>query len=129
VPNETGNLPPATEQKAPAAPSTAPAPRPATAGAQSSAKPAPRSKRKFGISLYHAWCKRCSICGEFCPTKAIVNDELGVPKVTDEDKCVGCMQCVFRCPDFCVEVYEKPANQEKADTALAKPGATGKAKN
>jgi 2-oxoglutarate ferredoxin oxidoreductase subunit delta len=67
----------------------------------------PRSKRKFGISLYHAWCKRCSICGAFCPTEALINDELGTPLVVDEDKCNGCLQCMHRCPDFCVEVYEK----------------------
>jgi 2-oxoglutarate ferredoxin oxidoreductase subunit delta len=67
----------------------------------------PRSKRKFGISLYHAWCKRCSICGSFCPTEALINDELGTPLVVDEDKCNGCLQCMHRCPDFCVEVYEK----------------------
>ncbi len=67
----------------------------------------PRSQRKFGISLYHAWCKRCSICGAFCPTEALINDELGTPLVVDEEKCNGCLQCMHRCPDFCVEVYEK----------------------
>jgi 2-oxoglutarate ferredoxin oxidoreductase subunit delta len=77
--------------------------------AKSLAKPIPKSKRKFGIALYQAWCKRCGICGEFCPTGSIVNDELGMPSVADEDKCVGCMQCMQRCPDFCVEVHEKKA--------------------
>jgi 2-oxoglutarate ferredoxin oxidoreductase subunit delta len=67
-----------------------------------------RAKRRWGISLYQAWCKKCSICGEFCPTEALINDELGTPVVADEDKCTGCMQCVHRCPDFCVEVFEKP---------------------
>lgn len=125
MPNETAN--PATAAAAPAAPAaptvTAAAPPQATAGAVGSAKAAPRSKRKFGIAFYHAWCKRCSICGEFCPTKAIVNDELGVPRVMDEDKCVGCMQCVFRCPDFCVEVYEKAAGQVSANSGSQKQAA------
>jgi 2-oxoglutarate ferredoxin oxidoreductase subunit delta len=109
--NDTSDSAPATA--APEAPAAASAPRPASGSPASSVKPAARTRRKFSIALYHAWCKRCSICGEFCPTKAIVNDELGVPWVTDEDKCVGCMQCVFRCPDFCVEVFERPAGQEK----------------
>ena len=75
----------------------------------------PRAKRKWGISLYHAWCKKCGICGEFCPTDALVNDELGTPMIADEDKCTGCMQCVHRCPDFCVEVFEKVQRPTNGD--------------
>jgi len=96
----------------------APAARPAAAGA---AKAAAKPRRRFGIALYHAWCKRCGICGEFCPTKAIVNDDLGAPMVVDESKCVGCMQCMHRCPDFCVEVYEKAAAPEQKDRTASKP--------
>jgi 2-oxoglutarate ferredoxin oxidoreductase subunit delta len=91
----------------------------------------PRSKRKFGISLYHAWCKRCSICGAFCPTDALINDELGTPLVVDEDKCNGCLQCMHRCPDFCVEIYEKTpvvthdATSQADDRApIPEPGAS-----
>ncbi|MEK7270514.1 MAG: 4Fe-4S dicluster domain-containing protein [Planctomycetota bacterium] len=67
----------------------------------------PRPKRRFEISIYLAWCKRCGICGAFCPTKALVNDALGQPSVANESKCIGCLQCMHRCPDFCVEVSEK----------------------
>jgi 2-oxoglutarate ferredoxin oxidoreductase subunit delta len=90
-------------------PASQPAAQEARAPASGSAavKPAPRPKKKFGISLYRAWCKRCGICAEFCPTHALVNDEYTNPVVLDEDKCVGCMQCMHRCPDFCVEVYER----------------------
>jgi 2-oxoglutarate ferredoxin oxidoreductase subunit delta len=93
-----------------ASPSSEPAAQESRAPASGSAtaKPAPRAKKKFGISLYRAWCKRCGICAEFCPTHALVNDEYSNPVVLDEDKCVGCMQCMHRCPDFCVEVYERP---------------------
>ncbi|MGD0089168.1 MAG: 4Fe-4S dicluster domain-containing protein [Planctomycetota bacterium] len=109
MPTEIANAPPANSAvKEPAALQQAAA-QPAVSAAAGSAKPAPRRKRKFGIAIYHAWCKKCGICGEFCPTKALRNDELGMPLVSDEDKCVGCMQCMHRCPDFCVEVYEKTA--------------------
>jgi 2-oxoglutarate ferredoxin oxidoreductase subunit delta len=89
-------------------------PEPAPSSSPNPVTPAPalklpRAKRKYGISLYHAWCKKCSICGEFCPAEALINDEVGTPIVADEDKCNGCMQCVHRCPDFCVEVYERTA--------------------
>ncbi len=83
----------------------------------------PRSKRSYGISLYHAWCKRCSICGEFCPSQALVNDDLGVPHVVDDAKCTGCMQCVHRCPDFCVEVYEKAPTPAPAIRSEREPHA------
>ena len=76
---------------------------------------APRAKRKYRISLYHAWCKKCGICGEFCPTEALINDEVGTPLVAEEDRCTGCMQCVHRCPDFCVEVYERAPDPEPED--------------
>jgi 2-oxoglutarate ferredoxin oxidoreductase subunit delta len=89
---------------------------PATVSTAAPAAPkVPRVKRRWGISLYHAWCKKCSICGEFCPTEALINDELGTPVVADEDKCTGCMQCVHRCPDFCVEVFEKPLPTDDDD--------------
>jgi len=110
VPTETMNAPSGTAVvEARAVTPQQPSPQPAATPPAGAAKAAPRAKRKFGIALYHAWCKRCGICGEFCPTKALRNDELGAPLVMDEDKCVGCMQCMHRCPDFCVEVYEKTA--------------------
>lgn len=107
----TSTISPATVSASPAV-ATAPTATPIAA---------PKPKRQFGIALYHAWCKHCGICGQFCPTKALVNDELGVPKVVDASKCGGCMQCVCRCPDFCVEVYEKTAPAQKAEAASRKP--------
>jgi 2-oxoglutarate ferredoxin oxidoreductase subunit delta len=80
-----------------------------------------RAKRSFTISLYLAWCKRCGICGAFCPTEALVNDPLGTPLVADEAKCNGCLQCMHRCPDFCVEVDEKSATVMLVD-APPRPG-------
>jgi 2-oxoglutarate ferredoxin oxidoreductase subunit delta len=77
------------------------------------AKPAAKAKKRHHISIFPAWCKQCGICGAFCGTKAIVNDESGAPIVADEQKCVGCMQCVFRCPDFCIEVSETGAPADK----------------
>jgi 2-oxoglutarate ferredoxin oxidoreductase subunit delta len=81
------------------APPQAKVPRPVKAPA--------KARRTFGISLYRAWCKHCGICAEFCPTHALQTDEWGNPFVADEARCAGCLQCMHRCPDFCIEVYER----------------------
>jgi 2-oxoglutarate ferredoxin oxidoreductase subunit delta len=77
------------------------------ARAASDAKTPAKAKRTFGISIYKAWCKRCGICAEFCPSHALICNEEGEPFVAGEEKCCGCLQCMHRCPDFCVEVYER----------------------
>ena len=84
-----------------------------------------RKKRRFEISIYLAWCKRCGICGAFCPTKTLVNDELGQPVIADASKCIGCLQCMHRCPDFCVEVSEKEGGTGSAAPTAGK-GSGGK---
>ena len=97
-----------------------------TAHAASEAQAGAESKRKFGISLYKAWCKRCGICAEFCPNHALISDEWGEPFVADEGKCSGCLQCMHRCPDFCVEVYERVRVGGDAGAAAAgEPGDGG----
>ena len=63
-----------------------------------------KPKAKFSITFYRAWCKECGICGEFCPTHAIVCDELGRPRVADADACINCHNCEYRCPDFAVTI-------------------------
>lgn len=40
-------------------------------------------------------CNKCGICANECPAKAIPKEN---PKITDENKCISCMHCVFVCP-------------------------------
>lgn len=42
-------------------------------------------------------CKRCSLCGIFCPENAIIFDEQGYPRI-DYDHCKGCLLCMKQCP-------------------------------
>lgn len=40
-------------------------------------------------------CHNCGICIRSCPVQAISRTD---PKVTDEERCIGCMRCVHVCP-------------------------------
>ncbi len=64
------------------------------------------------VTVNEALCKRCGICTAFCPVNVFVEDEFGLPIVTHPEKCIKCMLCVVRCPDFAVEV--EPLKEEEA---------------
>ena len=55
-------------------------------------------------------CKGCGICIAMCPLQILeFSDDLnnrGVryPKVTMEEKCTNCANCMIYCPDFAVVV-------------------------
>jgi len=65
------------------------------------------SSAKGKIEIIERYCKGCSICVEFCPTKVLEMDAF-VVKVANADACIACMQCELRCPDFAIKV-EKTA--------------------
>ena len=69
---------------------------------QNSTKSAKSADTK--ITVNEARCKRCGICAAFCPVGVFVEDEFGLPAVKYPEKCIMCMLCVVRCPDFAVEV-------------------------
>ncbi|MDY6821219.1 MAG: 4Fe-4S binding protein [Deferribacterota bacterium] len=52
------------------------------------------------------WCKGCGICVELCPTNALELKDFKA-HVKDLEKCIACMQCELRCPDFAIEVIKK----------------------
>jgi 2-oxoglutarate ferredoxin oxidoreductase subunit delta len=58
---------------------------------------------KGKIIINEKWCKGCEICVELCPTDAIEMRDFKVA-IKDEDKCIACMQCELRCPDFAIEI-------------------------
>ncbi len=75
-----------------------------------------KRKDKYSITFYRAWCKECGICGEFCPTHAIVCDDLGRPQAASADACINCHTCEYRCPDFAVTIHRR--NEPPADTPM-----------
>lgn len=58
------------------------------------------------ILINKEWCKGCEICVELCPTNALEMKDFKA-SVRDLEKCIACMQCEIRCPDFAIEVYKK----------------------
>ena len=61
------------------------------------------AKKKGILHIKRDWCKGCSICIHFCPTKVLELKEFKV-EVVALDKCIGCMMCELRCPDFAIAV-------------------------
>lgn len=58
------------------------------------------------INVILDFCKGCEICVELCPVDALEMKDFKAA-VKDLDKCIACMQCELRCPDFAIEVYKK----------------------
>lgn len=61
----------------------------------------------YEIEINYKWCKKCGLCAKYCPGSVYEQDPFGKPTAVNKDKCVGCMQCVYRCPDFAIEVTKK----------------------
>ncbi len=73
-----------------------PAPTPAA-----SARKGPRGT----VTLFATWCKGCTICVEFCPTKVLAMHPNGTrPVVIAEEKCTACHFCDTHCPDLAILV-------------------------
>ncbi|MBM2831315.1 MAG: 4Fe-4S ferredoxin [Dehalococcoidia bacterium] len=49
------------------------------------------------------WCKRCLICVQICPTKAL---ELKEDTTKETEGCIRCRMCERFCPDLAIEVRE-----------------------
>ena len=61
-------------------------------------------KKIWRIEINEKFCKGCSICVDFCPTKTLEIKGL-YASVHDIDKCTGCQLCDLRCPDFAIQVF------------------------
>ncbi|MFQ5951798.1 MAG: ferredoxin family protein [Candidatus Omnitrophota bacterium] len=84
-----------------------------------------KSQKKSGakITINEKWCKRCGICTAFCPQGVFVEDEFKLPIVKYPEKCIKCMLCVVRCPEFAVEVEaieEEEKGRAKKETKKKK---------
>lgn len=73
---------------------------------------------KTTATLLSGLCKSCGECVVKCPVKCIDWDpeELGTtgePAITiDMEKCIGCETCEQICPDFAIEITNKPAEKK-----------------
>lgn len=62
---------------------------------------------KFIVTINPEWCKKCGICAAFCPRQVYTYKTDQIPEITSVEDCIGCLQCVQRCPDFAVTVRRK----------------------
>ncbi len=63
-----------------------------------------KEEKKQPVTIFHAWCKRCGICINFCPKKVLAFNEDGFVYPKNPDQCIQCMMCELRCPDFAITV-------------------------
>ena len=61
-----------------------------------------KKKKKYRVTHNHELCKSCGLCMEFCPVGGIEADILGKAMFLEDKRgnCLGCMRCVWMCPDF-----------------------------
>lgn len=54
-----------------------------------------------------ALCKGCGLCIAFCPVQVYEADFEGKCILAHPERCVGCMACDYRCPDFAIRIMIK----------------------
>lgn len=55
------------------------------------------------ITIRSDWCKGCGFCVDYCP-KDVLKLEGNKAIIVDPERCTRCMQCVWICPDFAIQV-------------------------
>lgn len=80
------------------------------------------SDRVQGINLPLV-CQQCrdAPCMKACPTHAIYEDKKTHANVVDENKCIGCRQCVLACPFGAIDVYLDLGHSFKCDLCGGNP--------
>ena len=66
------------------------------------------------MAVNYDWCKGCGICISFCPKDCFDISSIGQPLMNRLAVCTKCMQCVFRCPDYCITIVETANAPEEA---------------
>jgi 2-oxoglutarate ferredoxin oxidoreductase subunit delta len=77
-----------------------------SAGEQRS--PARPKKPPPEITVKVSWCKSCGLCVDYCKPGVIVM-EGDLPHVVAAEKCTRCLQCEAICPDFAIQIHDRPA--------------------
>lgn len=64
------------------------------------------------MNLNQKWCKKCGLCVDFCPQKALVFQANGFPQMLKPEKCNKCRVCETFCPDFAIEIVKNGVSYE-----------------
>ncbi len=76
------------------------------------------------VTIFRETCKGvedCGICAFVCPKSLFEpSGEMNAagyvpPKVTDQDKCTGCQNCMISCPDMAIVVTRPASAKEGSD--------------
>jgi formate dehydrogenase (NADP+) beta subunit len=74
--------------------------------------------RQYTVEVNPLICKECGYCREMCPadifgTSDTFNASGYKPAVVkSSDRCVGCLKCLYICPDFAITIKEGKSNQQ-----------------
>ena len=66
--------------------------------------------REFTVEVDPLLCKECGYCREVCSLNVFTSSEVFNPSgyrpltAKDTQRCVGCLRCVYICPDFAVSI-------------------------
>jgi formate dehydrogenase beta subunit len=68
--------------------------------------------RQYTVEINPTICKECGYCREMCHMGIFATSEGFNPSgyrpfvVTNSDRCVGCLKCLYACPDFAITIKE-----------------------
>ncbi|OPX95522.1 MAG: NAD-dependent dihydropyrimidine dehydrogenase subunit PreT [Syntrophorhabdus sp. PtaU1.Bin002] len=82
--------------------------------------------RQFTVLVDPLLCKECGYCKEVCTLNVFASSDAFNPSgykpviVKDSDRCVGCLKCLYICPDFAVSIRnggKKPDDEFRPQSA------------
>ena len=82
-----------------------------------------KKRRQYTVEVNPVICKGCGYCREMClkgifATSNSFNASGYKPSVvTSSDRCVGCLKCLYVCPDFAITIQEGRPEQCPAESA------------
>ncbi len=69
--------------------------------------------RDYNVEVNVLLCKACGYCKEVCSLNVFQSSDTFNPGgyhpliATNTDRCVGCLNCLYICPDFAIQIKEK----------------------
>ena len=69
--------------------------------------------RDFDVTVNELICKDCGYCREVCSLGIFKQSEQFNPSgykpavAEDTDKCIGCLRCLYICPDFAITIQDR----------------------